>query len=91
MRLTILILCFLYTTGLSTQQAVAQQVDIVAFVNEDVITAHDLEQQIKIFRLVGALPKDLPLNKNIERQVLDVLVTIRLKLQLINQIQYPHQ
>ena len=81
MRLTILtLLCFLCSASLS-----AQQVDIVAFVNEDVITAHDLEQQIKIFRLIGALPKDVPLNKNVQRQVLDVLVTIRLKLQLIRE------
>ncbi len=74
------LLCFLYATSLS-----AQQVDIVAFINEDVITAHDLEQQIKIFKFVGALPKDVSLNKNVQRQVLDVLVTIRLKLQLIEE------
>ncbi len=80
----LIIICFFYSLLLGN--GYAQQVAIVAFVNEDVVTAHDLEQQIKIFRLIGVLPDDgSDVDSVTQQQILDVLVANRIKRQLMTQ------
>ena len=69
-----------------TWESYAQQADIVAFVNEDVITAHDLQQQVQIFRMLGVIPEDADaLTDDLTQQILEALIVIRIRLDLISQ------
>ena len=61
----------------------AQEAVILAFVNEELITLHDFNQQVKIFQLLGILPTgEQVFDKNTQLQVTNNLITQRLKLQL---------
>ena len=62
----------------------AQQADIVAFINQDVITAHDLQQQIEIFKMLSVIPdNEDALTDDLTQQILEALIVIRLRLELI--------
>ena len=71
----------------TAERAHSQRAIIIAFVNEELITLHDLQQQIKLFQLFGALPKGQVINENTQAQILENLINQKLRLQLAREAQ----
>ncbi len=72
----ILLLLFSYCTSLS-----AIKIEIIAKVNNQVITNIDLENRLNLALAISNLPGDEEIRKQLKRQILDVLIDENLKIQ----------
>ncbi len=73
---------FAFMAGMpATQSSYAATQEIVAVVNEDAISAHDLNRRLRLVMASSGLPNNADIRKNLTPQVLGVLVNERIMLQ----------
>ncbi len=80
--LRLLLFAFVFTEAYSIARSPAQEVQrIVATVNDEIISAYDMEQRLRIVLGSTGLPRDPDTQRRLRKQVLNALISDRLKMQ----------